>query len=82
VKSPNFADGTGMPHWERFRICEVPNQRGLLHTMVLLMPSLWIRLFTVANASEMLRNIGGAAGTFDQTAGVQINPPSSPTGLQ
>jgi hypothetical protein len=44
VKNPNFADGTGMPNRERFRICEVPNERALLHTMVFLMPSPPIKL--------------------------------------
>jgi hypothetical protein len=47
---PCFADGTGMPKWERFRICEVPKNAHFFHTMVLLMPSgpirfsLWLML--------------------------------------
>jgi hypothetical protein len=34
--------------------------------------TLTVRTFTVANAAEMLRNIGRTVGAFDQTAGVQI----------
>jgi hypothetical protein len=51
VKNPNFADGTGTPGRERFRICEVPKERALLHIMVLLMPSPQITLLQ----SPMLR---------------------------
>jgi hypothetical protein len=29
-QSPHFSVGTGMPHRERFRICEVPQRRALL----------------------------------------------------
>jgi hypothetical protein len=55
-KDPDFADGTGKPNRERFRICEVPNGRALLHTMVFLMPSPPIRLLLfVLLLSPMLR---------------------------
>jgi hypothetical protein len=44
-KKPHFADGTGMPNRERFRMCEVPqwtrtsSTARFLHSTVLLMPS-------------------------------------------
>jgi hypothetical protein len=39
-KRPLSSVGTGMPRWERSRICEVPlNKRTSSHTAVSLMPS-------------------------------------------
>ncbi len=42
-------------------MCEVPNTAHFFHTVVLLMPSPTSTL-TVANAAEILRNIGDTMG--------------------
>jgi hypothetical protein len=72
VKNPDSADGTGMPergtfpHLRSSQWTRTSSHHGLVDAITS------DQTFTVANAAELLRNIGRTVGAFDQTAAVQI----------
>jgi hypothetical protein len=62
-QKPRFADSTGMPRWERFRMCEVPQVRALLPHRGLAHAITPHQTLVIVIAAQLLRGDGSTKGT-------------------